>query len=57
MGPTQALQSTTIPLFKGLLIRLLTHLKGVPLSAPGIPLALSVITPFVSETAYRVPPI
>lgn len=57
LAPTSIPQSSCTSVLQGLLIHLLTYLEGASLSALGIPLALSVIPPFLPESSYSAPSI
>lgn len=52
MRPILALQSTTTPILESLLVHLVTHLEGIPLSTPGIPPTPSVVLPSLLEFDY-----
>lgn len=52
---TSVKQSSSNLILKRLLIYLLTYLEGITLSAPNIPITLSGVPPFKTESAYDVP--
>lgn len=54
MEPTQVLQSSSTTILEWLLIHVLTHLDGIPLSAPNVPLDPNILPPPIPKSSYGI---